>query len=59
MSGVFLVVTGIKMRVIADHTPDIVNNAILKFFAQKHDSRLLVSLWKTPGQPEPMAIDLK
>jgi tellurite resistance protein TerC len=29
--GVFLVFTGIKMWVIADHTPDIANNPLLKF----------------------------
>jgi tellurite resistance protein TerC len=29
--GAFLVFTGIKMLVIADHTPDIANNPVLKF----------------------------
>ncbi len=29
--GVFLIVTGIKMWVIADHVPDIANNPLLKF----------------------------
>ena len=33
--GVFLVVTGIKMWLVADHTPDIANNPILKFL-RKH-----------------------
>ena len=29
--GVFLVVTGVKMWLVADHTPDIANNMVLKF----------------------------
>lgn len=33
--GVFLVVTGIKMWLVADHTPDIANNPVLKFL-RKH-----------------------
>ena len=33
--GVFLVVTGIKMWIVADHTPDIANNPILKFLRQR------------------------
>ena len=33
--GVFLVLTGIKMWVIADHMPDIANNPLLKFL-RKH-----------------------
>ena len=33
--GVFLVITGIKMWVIADHMPDIANNPLLKFL-RKH-----------------------
>jgi tellurite resistance protein TerC len=33
--GIFLVVTGIKMWVIADHMPDIANNPLLKFL-RKH-----------------------
>ncbi len=33
--GVFLVVTGIKMWLVADHTPDIANNPILKLL-RKH-----------------------
>ena len=33
--GVFLVITGIKMWIMADHTPDIANNAILKFLRKR------------------------
>jgi tellurite resistance protein TerC len=33
--GVFLVVTGIKMWIIADHMPDIANNPLLKFLRRK------------------------
>ena len=33
--GVFLVVTGIKMWIVADHTPDIANNAVLKFLRKR------------------------
>ena len=33
--GVFLVVTGVKMWVMADHTPDIGNNAVLKFLRKR------------------------
>lgn len=33
--GVFLVVTGVKMWLMADHTPDIANNPILKFLRKR------------------------
>lgn len=33
--GVFLVGTGIKMWVMADHTPDIANNLVLKFLRKR------------------------
>ncbi len=33
--GVFLVITGVKMWVVADHTPDIANNPILKFLRKR------------------------
>ena len=33
--GVFLVVTGVKMWIVADHTPDIANNPILKFLRKR------------------------
>ena len=33
--GVFLVVTGVKMWIMADHTPDIGNNAVLKFLRKR------------------------
>jgi tellurite resistance protein TerC len=33
--GVFLVITGIKMWVIADHMPDIANNPLLKFLRKR------------------------
>ena len=33
--GVFLVFTGIKMWIIADHMPDIANNPLLKFLRRK------------------------
>ena len=33
--GAFLVFTGIKMWVIADHVPDIANNALLKFLKKR------------------------
>ena len=33
--GVFLVVTGVKMWLVADHTPDIANNPILKFLRKR------------------------
>ena len=33
--GVFLVVTGIKMWIIADHMPDIANNPLLKFLRKR------------------------
>lgn len=33
--GVFLVVTGVKMWLLADHTPDIASNPILKFLRKR------------------------
>ena len=33
--GVFLVITGVKMWIMADHTPDIGNNAVLKFLRKR------------------------
>ena len=33
--GVFLVITGIKMWIMADHVPDIANNAMLKFLRKR------------------------
>lgn len=33
--GVFLVVTGVKMWLVADHMPDIANNPILKFLRKR------------------------
>ena len=33
--GVFLVVTGVKMWIVADHTPDIANNVVLKFLRKR------------------------
>ncbi len=33
--GVFLVITGVKMWLVADHTPDIANNPILKFLRKR------------------------
>ena len=33
--GVFLVVTGVKMWIVADHTPDIANNPILRFLRKR------------------------
>ena len=33
--GVFLVITGVKMWLVADHAPDIANNPILKFLRKR------------------------
>ena len=33
--GVFLVITGVKMWIMADHTPDVGNNAVLKFLRKR------------------------
>ena len=35
MSGVLLVVAGIRTWIVADHTPVIVNNQILKFLRKR------------------------
>ena len=33
--GAFLVITGVKMWIMAEHTPDIANNAVLKFLRKR------------------------
>ena len=47
--GAFLIFTGIKMWIIADHIPDIANNPLLKFL--KRHMRVTEDVYKRQVQP--------